>query len=316
MHLLTEIPNSTISQLLRFRSPRSSHPQSVLPQYRVRAPPAFLSSLAPPSPVSETLIPAGASWNEIHLTALPYQQLAGCFEYTVKTNACNLEVTFSCVQEVLSASSSVTNTPSDITHIHCLLSLARQHSPGSSFIPRHSSMHSSSLSGSATLPPLTCLSLLKRTEHPQQHSSHASHSAASPQWERDHAPEITNKGGWGKKYNPVLLTPTARRGRGRSTRKTLLEGRGRSQRFGSGPAPAPSKKPRGSRAAALREPQEERTYLGTPKHSPVRTDERLRCSLRSACNRRKLVSAALCVASYSQQHRDWGEIRPHPAHSQ
>lgn len=207
MHLLTEIPNSTISQLLRFRSPRSSHPQSVLPQYRVRAPPAFLSSLAPPSPVSETLIPAGASWNEIHLTALPYQQLAGCFEYTVKTNACNLEVTFSCVQEVLSASSSVTNTPSDITHIHCLLSLARQHSPGSSCIPRHSSMHSSSLSGSATLPPLTCLSLLKRTGHTQQHSSHASHSTASPRWERDHAPEITNKGGGGRNTIPSCSPP-------------------------------------------------------------------------------------------------------------
>lgn len=50
--------------------------------------------------------------------------------------------------------------------------------------------------------------------------------------------------------------------------------------------------------AALREPREDRSYLVIPglltssTVSPVRDDESLRCSLRSACKTRSLVSAA------------------------
>lgn len=62
-----------------------------------------------------------------------------------------------------------------------------------------------------------------------------------------------------------------------------------------------------------------RLNLVTPKTltastiSPVQMDERVRCSLRSACNRRKLVSAALSLAGYGPvplaPNDEWEELK-------
>jgi len=146
----------------RLRAPaRCSEP--AIPSEALPAPAALLSSLASPSPVSEILSPAEASWNEVYLAISLYQQLAGWFKSTVKTNARSPEATVSCVLEILT-SSSLTNTSSDVTHIHCLLSLTCQRSLSFSFIPRHSSIHSCSLNGRAT--PLPHLSISPEKNRP------------------------------------------------------------------------------------------------------------------------------------------------------
>ena len=89
-----------------------------------------------------------------------------------------------------------------------------------------------------------------------------------------------------KNHGPNLLAPTAGNGMGESTRKTLRSGRGHPGivlGLGRRPRAGPTKKPRGSpaaapcrsqrhggsRAATLQEPQQGRSYRATLKHSPL-----------------------------------------------